>query len=60
MAKYVKNTTGGDKTWVGQTVSAGAYYQLQNSEHVSWPQDSTFLTDLAAGDAVVAAAKERL
>ena len=44
MAKFVKNTTGSDKTWLGQTVAAGAYYQLQNDEPITWAEDATFIS----------------
>lgn len=51
---WIKNTTGGDKTWVGQLISAGAYYQIQDVERVQWANNSLLLTDIGSGDAVVA------
>lgn len=54
MAKWIKNTTVGDKTWVGQLVSAGTYYQIQSQEEALWANNSVLLTDIASGDALVA------
>ena len=54
MAKWVKNDSGGDKTWVGQLVSDQAYYEIQSSEELAWMNDSTLITDIGSGDAVVA------
>lgn len=54
MAKYIKNTTNGNKTWVGQLVSSGDYYEIQSHEEAQWANDSTLLTDIGSGDAVVA------
>jgi len=54
MAKFVKNTTGGDKIWCGQTVSAAAYYQIEPLEEIKWANDSALLIDIASGDAVIA------
>jgi len=51
---YIKNDTGGTKTWVGQQILAGAYYQIQTSEHNQWENDSTLLIAIGNGDAVVA------
>lgn len=54
MAKWIKNDSGGDKTWVGQLVLNAAYYQIQTHEEVSWANNSALLTDIGSGDAIVA------
>lgn len=54
MAKWIKNATAGDKTWVGQLISAGQYYEIQSHEESQWANDSTLLSDIGSGDAVVA------
>jgi len=54
MAKWIKNTTVGSKTWLGQQVAASTYYNIQTSEESNWANDSTLLTDIGSGDALVA------
>lgn len=54
MAKFIKNTSGASKTWVGQTVANTTYYEIQPIEEMAWANNSTLLTDIAAGDATVA------
>jgi hypothetical protein len=54
MAKWIKNNTVSDKTWVGQLVSASTYYEIQSTEDSLWSNDSTLLTDIGSGDAIVA------
>jgi hypothetical protein len=54
MAKWIKNNTAGDKTWVGQLVSASAYYEIQSTEELLWMNDSILITDIGSGDAIVA------
>jgi len=54
MGKWIKNDSGGDKTWVGQLISDQAYYEIQADELTKWAHDSTLLTDIGSGDAVVA------
>ena len=54
MAKWIKNNSGADKTWCGQLVTDGSYYQLQSGEVGTWASNSTLLTDIATGDAIVA------
>ena len=54
MAKWIKNVSGGDKTYLGQTISNNSYYQVTTSEDSLWANDSTLLIDIANGDALVA------
>lgn len=54
MAKWVKNDSGSTKTWVGQQLDDQAYYEIQSVEETQWSSDSTLLTDIASGDAIVA------
>ena len=54
MAKWIKNNTVSDKTWVGQLVSAGAYYEIKSEEELDWKTDSSLLSDIGSGDAIVA------
>jgi hypothetical protein len=54
MAKYVKNNSGVNKTWVGQLVLDDQYYELQPIEIPLWANNSQLLIDIANGDAIVA------
>jgi hypothetical protein len=54
MAKYIKNASGVNKTWVGQLVIAGEYYQVQPTEELAWMTNSILLVDIASGAAIVA------
>lgn len=54
MAKWVKNSSGASKTWVGQLIADEAYYQLEAAEESKWANNSTVLTDIGSGDLVVA------
>lgn len=54
VSRWIKNTSGGSKTWLGQQVADTAYYEIQATEATRWSNDSTLLTDIAAGDATVA------
>ena len=54
MAKWIKNDSGGNKTWVGQLVVDQAYYEIQSHEETLWSSNSVLLTDIASGDAIVA------
>ena len=51
--KKIKNDTGSTKTYLGQDILAGAYYQIQAVEEISWSSHSALLTDIGSGDAVV-------
>lgn len=51
--KKIKNTTVSAKTWVGQEVAAGEYYEIQPNEEIRWANDSTVLSDIGSGDALV-------
>ena len=54
MSKWVKNTDTASRTWVGQTVLASEYYELQTHEIAAWANNSLLLTDIGSGIAVVA------
>jgi hypothetical protein len=51
--KKIKNNDSAAHTWLGQTVQPGAYYTLQTLEETLWANDSTLLTAVAAGIAIV-------
>jgi len=51
---YIKNDDTVNHTWVGQLITPGSYYQIQPHEKDQWANDSQLLTDIGAGDAVVA------
>ena len=54
MAVFIKNTTGSNKVYDGQTIAPGAFYEIQHNELSAWQNDSVLLTDIGNGDAVVA------
>jgi hypothetical protein len=54
MSKWIKNNSGGDKTWLGQLLTDQQYYHIQTHEEISWANNSTLLSDIGNGDAVVA------
>ena len=54
MAKWIKNADTIDHTWVGQLIPFGTYYEVQVGEEALWANDSTLLSDIGSGDAVVA------
>lgn len=53
MAKWIFNDSGTEKTYLGQTISNQAYYQIQAHEEVLWANNDALLTDIGSGDAVV-------
>ncbi len=53
MAKWIKNDTGSTKTYLNQDILAGAYYEIQPHETISWANDSTLITDIGSADAIV-------
>ena len=54
MIKFIKNATQAEKTWVGQTIFAGEYYQIQDHEDLVWANNSVLMVAVATGEAVVA------
>jgi hypothetical protein len=54
MAKWIKNNSGINKTYEGQLITNQSYYEIQSNEELSWANNSTLLTDIGSGDAVVA------
>ena len=51
MSKWIKNDSGGSKTWVGQQIADQAFYEIQPSEEVKFANSSKLLTDLGSGNA---------
>jgi hypothetical protein len=51
--KKLKNTTGADKNWRGQTIANGAYYELTQVEEREWATDTGIHADITSGDLVV-------
>lgn len=52
--RFVKNTTGSTKTYGGQDINAGQYYEIQSQEQNDWANSSDLLTDIVSGDVVIA------
>jgi len=51
---YLKNADTISRTWLGQKISASAYYHIQEIERIIWSHNPELLTSISAGDAVVA------
>ena len=51
---FIKNNTGGAKTWLGQQVAAGIYHEIEELDKAEWAGDDDVIIDVASGDAVVA------
>lgn len=49
----IKNNTGSDKIWCGQTVLANEYYQLQEIEKASFASSSNLLMDISNEEAII-------
>lgn len=49
MAKRVKNNTGAEKVWIGQTIQPGEYYELQGQEDKAWSKSTAVIADIDAG-----------
>lgn len=49
----MKNATTSPKSWVGQEIQPGDYYQIQSQEKEAWENDSQVLSDITAGNLVV-------
>lgn len=49
----IKNADSSDHTWVGQTIVAGQYHIIDPTTLTSWQNDSTLLTAIGDGLAVV-------
>ena len=49
----IKNTTGEAKTWHGMEIAAGATYDLQEFERPLWGNDSTVLSAIGSGEALL-------
>ena len=50
---WVKNTSGGTDTWVGQELADVEYYQIQDHERVQWSNDDKVLNDIASTNLTV-------
>jgi hypothetical protein len=54
MAIYkIKNASGADGTWVGQLITDGSYYTIQEIELGQWRADDEVFTSIGAGDLIV-------
>ncbi len=53
MSKYIKNVSGSDKTWLGQLITNGSYYEIPATLATTWSSDSELLVSIANGDALV-------
>ena len=49
----VKNASGADGTWAGQTIVAGEYYDLTNADLIKWPKKPLVFADIGNGNLVV-------
>jgi len=49
----MKNATDSPKSWVGQEIQPGDYYQILSNEKESWENDAQVLSDITAGVLVV-------
>lgn len=54
MARVVKvKNTGADGTWVGQFITAGTYYTLEDSETQLWSESENVFADVGTGRLVI-------
>lgn len=54
MAKFINNTSGNVKTYAGQSVPTGGYYQIPVPLEIDFAEDDLLITDLAtAGSGIV-------
>lgn len=51
--KKIKNADSIQHTWVGQIIEPAAYYEIQPGEEMKWGNDSTLISAIGAGTAVV-------
>lgn len=49
----IKNNSGSEGTWVGQTILVGEYYQLNENEVGSWAGNAKVFADVGSGALVV-------
>lgn len=54
MAYFIKNSSGSDDVWAGQTILDGEYYQIELVELINWQTNDLVILDIASGDLVVA------
>lgn len=50
---FIKNTTAGPKTWVGNTIKVGQYYEITPEEQRHWTNSSKVTSDISDGTLVV-------
>jgi hypothetical protein len=53
MAKIIKNNTGSDKIYAGQTIESEQSYQILSNEESQFQNSELLLTDLTSGDACI-------
>jgi len=51
---HIKNNDTVNHVWVGQLVTPGAYYQIQDFERLTWANNSPFVKDIANSLGVMA------
>jgi len=49
----IKNNSGSDGTWHGQSIIAGAYQTLSDGEMILWSADAAVISDVANGTLIV-------
>jgi hypothetical protein len=50
---YVKNISGSTKTYLGQEITSGSYYQIQDVERIAWSTDDGLLADITSDAAQI-------
>lgn len=53
MIVKIKNNSNETKTWCGQSINSGSYYEIQSVEYQIWSSDPTLLVDIANAVAIV-------
>jgi len=53
MAKWIKNTDIAGKTWLGQFIDVGSFYQIDTNENKRWSSNSSLISDISSGKAKV-------
>jgi len=55
MAKWIKNNSGSNSTYaIGQVIADTAYFEIPTLDEFLWANDSTLLSDIGSGAAIVA------
>ena len=54
MDKYIKNNSGSQGTWQGKVLEDQEWYLIPQNDEIRWSSDSKVLTDVLAGDLILA------